>query len=108
MRTMFLSLSALGLATLAAGPAAADDGRDRARAVEVCRAEVAAEIGAEARVKVSETLMRGRAVKLRLAVAGEDGRQRRADCVVSRRTGEIEALAFTPKLAPATRTAAAD
>jgi len=103
-----LLFAAFGLSLLAAGPAVADEGRARAEAIQACRAAVSAEAGDQASVKVNETYMRGRAVKLRLAVGGEDGQRRRADCVVSRRTGEFEELAFTPKLIAETRTAAAD
>lgn len=92
-------LLALGLAVLAAPVARSQgpDAHDRARAIAICQARVASALSVtpgEVRFEQSQT--RGLVVKTRFSVRAGDGLHA-ADCIVRRRTFEVQALAVNPR-----------
>jgi hypothetical protein len=100
---------AAGLLILAvASPAyARNDAADRGRAIELCRAEIAARTGIAADKIVSGDLeMRATTLGVRFAAPDADGKARKVDCVMRRSTGEIVTLDLPAGLPRATQATA--
>jgi len=98
-------LSAMCLAALVAlpGVASADAVADRTEAIRLCRAEVAAQAGDAATVRLDQVRVRGAAVRVDLDV-WRDGQLQNVRCDVSRRGEELSIAAITPALRTAALT----
>jgi hypothetical protein len=104
MRSFMISALALG-ALLVPSQAAADEVSDRNAAIQLCRAEVTSEAGAEAdRVRFDQVRVRRSSVRVDFDV-WRDGRLTNVRCDVERNAGELTIAAISPALTTATASA---
>ncbi len=104
MRSLFLSSLVLAAFVGFSGPASADDGADRAAAIQLCRGEVSRQAGVEAdAVRLDQVRTRSRAFRVELDL-WRDGQLTNVRCDVAR--GEaLTIAAITPALQTATASA---
>lgn len=102
MRSTLMSALALTAAIILPGVARADDATDRSRAIALCRAEVQAQAGDAATVRLDQARVRLSGVRVDLDVF-RDGQLQNVRCDVTRRRGEPLTIA---SITPAVQTAA--
>lgn len=96
MKTTLISALAFASFLSLAGPAAADDVADRTAAIHLCRAEVSAQAGSSAEVRLDQVRVRPRAVRVDLDV-WRDGQLQNVRCDVDRaRGGQVTIASITP------------
>lgn len=97
MRELMISALALG-ALLVPGIAAADDVTDRTQAIQLCRAEIAAQAGLNAdTVRLDQVRVRPRLVRADFDI-WRDGRLTNVRCDVQRAQGELTIASVSPSL----------
>jgi hypothetical protein len=108
MKNFLFSSMTLAAVLFVPGVASANDVADRNAAIQLCRAEVAAQAGAGAQVRFDHVRVRPRLVRVELDVWRE-GRLQNVRCEVARNRGELSIASITPALqtAAAATTAAA-
>lgn len=104
MRFAVISALALG-AFLIPAQAAANEVADRTAAIQLCRAELAAQSGLEAdRIRFDKVRMRLSTVRVDFDV-WRDGRLTNVRCDVARNAGELTIASINPGVGPATASA---
>jgi hypothetical protein len=99
-------LAALTAVLVLPGLAWADDASDRSEAIQLCRAEVTAQAGADAdAVRLDQVRVRPRLVRVDLDL-WRDGQLQNVRCDVSRRGSELSIASITPALQTAAASAA--
>jgi hypothetical protein len=107
MKNFLFSSFALAAVLFVPGVASADDVSDRTEAIRLCRAEVAAQAGAETgSVRLDQVRVRPRAVRVDLDL-WTAGHLQNVRCEVSRNQGELTIASITPTLQTASAAATA-
>jgi len=109
MKNFLFSSLALAAVLFVPGVASANEAADRTAAIQLCRAEVAAQAGTAAEaVRLDQVRVRPRAVRVDFDI-WRDGNLQNVRCEVSRAQGELTIASITPALqtASAAPTAAA-
>ena len=96
MRNFLMSAMALSAVLMIPGVASADDVSDRNQAISLCRAEVQAQAGADATVRLDQVRVRPRAVRVELDL-WRNGQLQNVRCEVTRGQ-ELTIAAITPAL----------
>ncbi len=96
MRNFLMSAMALTAVLAMPGVASADDVSDRSQAIALCRAEVQAQAGADATVRLDQVRVRPRAVRVELDL-WRNGQLQNVRCEVARGQ-ELTIAAITPTL----------
>lgn len=96
MRNFLMSAMALSAVLVIPGVASADDVSDRNQAISLCRAEVQAQAGADATVRLDQVRVRPRAVRVELDL-WRNGQLQNVRCEVTRGQ-ELTIAAITPAL----------
>jgi len=91
-----MSAMALSAVLVIPGVASADDVSDRNQAISLCRAEVQAQAGADATVRLDQVRVRPRAVRVELDL-WRNGQLQNVRCEVTRGQ-ELTIAAITPAL----------
>lgn len=98
MKNFLMSAMALTAVLVIPNIASADDAADRNRAIALCRAEVQAQAGEGATVRLDQARLRLSNVRVDLDVF-RDGQLQNVRCDVSRRRGqELSIASITPAL----------
>ncbi len=94
-----LAISALAAAAVLVVPRVshADDAAARTQAIQLCRAEVSAQAGEGAEVRLDQLRVRPRAIRVDLDV-WRDGQLQNVRCEVERSRGELNIASITPPL----------
>lgn len=94
--------AAVALAAVAT-PALAGDNEDRSAGMQACKAAIAQQLQIEVTgVRLDKIQTRGRVIKMRFDARKDGQRVSFADCVYTRRTGEVNVVIATPPAAAAT------
>lgn len=97
MKTFLMSALALAAVVVMPGVASADDASARNEAIQLCRAEVAAQAGVEAsQVRLDQVRVRGRSIRVDLDLWRNGGLQN-IRCNVARGS-ELTIASITPTL----------
>lgn len=97
MRNFPFAGIALAAVLFVPGLASADDARDRSAAIQLCRAEVAAQAGDDAQVRFDHVRVRPRLIRVELDV-WRDGRLQNVRCEVARERGDLTIASINPAL----------
>ena len=97
MRNFLMSAMALTAVIVLPGVAQADDVSDRSQAISLCRAELTAQAGEGATVRLDQVRVRPRAVRVDCDL-WRDGRLQNVRCDVSRGHGQLQIASITPSL----------
>ncbi len=98
MRNFLFSSMTLAVFLLVPGVASADDVSDRSEAIRICRAEVAAQAGADTdAVRLDQVRVRPRTVRVDLDL-WRGGQLENVRCEVTRNRGELSIATITPAL----------
>ncbi len=97
MKNFLMSAMALAAVLLIPGVASADDVADRTEAIRLCRAEVTAQAGEGATVRLDQVRVRGALVRVDLDL-WRNGDLQNVRCDVSRRGPQLTIAAITPAL----------
>lgn len=97
MRNFVMSAMALAAVLVIPGVANADDIADRTQAISLCRAEVQAQAGDAASVRLDQVRVRPRAVRVDLDL-WRDGQLQNVRCEVTRGQEALTIAAITPTL----------
>lgn len=97
MRNFLMSAMALTAVMVLPGVAQADDVSDRSQAISLCRAELTAQAGEGATVRLDQVRVRPRAVRVDFDL-WRDGRLQNVRCDVSRGHGQLQIASITPAL----------
>lgn len=97
MKNFLMSAMTLAAVMVLPGVAHADDISDRSQAISLCRAELTAQAGEGATVRLDQVRVRPRAVRVDFDL-WRDGRLQNVRCEVSRNHGELQIAAITPAL----------
>lgn len=97
MKNFLMSAMALAAVLLIPGVASADDVADRTEAIRLCRAEITAQAGEAATVRLDQVRVRGASVRVDLDV-WRDGQLQNVRCDVSRRGPQLTIASITPAL----------
>ncbi|MBL8544916.1 MAG: hypothetical protein JNL81_00540 [Hyphomonadaceae bacterium] len=103
MRNFLMSAMALTAVLVIPGVASADDVADRNQAISLCRAEVQAQAGADATVRLDQVRVRPRAVRVELDL-WRDGQLQNVRCDVSRGRDQLTIASISPALQTASLT----
>ncbi|ANP47030.1 hypothetical protein [Candidatus Viadribacter manganicus] len=94
MKNFLMSAMALTAVLVLPGVASADDVSDRNQAISICRAEVQAQAGADATVRLDQVRVRPRAVRVELDL-WRNGQLQNVRCEVTR-GHELTIAAISP------------
>jgi hypothetical protein len=98
MKNFLMSAMALTAVLVMPGVASADDVADRSQAIALCRAEVTAQAGADATVRLDQIQVRPRAVRVDFDL-WRNNRLQNVRCEVTRARGqELTIASITPAL----------
>lgn len=97
MRDFLMSAMALTAVLVIPGVASADDVADRNQAISICRAEVQAQAGADASVRLDQVRIRPRAVRVDLDL-WRNGQLQNVRCDVTRNQDQLTIASITPTL----------
>lgn len=97
MRNFLMSAMALAAVLVIPGVASADDVADRNQAISICRAEVQAQAGADANVRLDQVRVRPRAVRVELDL-WRNGQLQNVRCDVARNHDELTIASISPTL----------
>ena len=97
MRNFLMSAMALTAVLVIPGVASADDVADRNQAISICRAEVQAQAGADASVRLDQVRIRPRAVRVDLDL-WRNGQLQNVRCDVTRNQDQLTIASITPTL----------
>ncbi|MCX7356872.1 MAG: hypothetical protein NT015_01785 [Alphaproteobacteria bacterium] len=97
MRNFLMSAMALTAVLVIPGVASANDVADRTQAISICRAEVQAQAGADASVRLDQVRVRLRTVRVDLDV-WRDGALQNVRCDVERGHEQLTIASITPTL----------
>lgn len=97
MRNFLMSAMALTAVLVIPGVASADDVADRNQAISICRAEVQAQAGADASVRLDQVRVRPRAVRVELDL-WRNGQLQNVRCEVARNQDQLTIASITPTL----------
>ncbi|KAF0182146.1 MAG: hypothetical protein IV086_00535 [Hyphomonadaceae bacterium] len=101
-RIVIFAAAAVSCAALAA-PAFAGDNEDRSAGMQACKAAIAQQLQIDVSgVRLDKIQTRGRVIKMRFDARKDGQRISFADCVYTRRTGEVNVVVATPPAAVAT------
>lgn len=95
MKNFALSAMALAAVLLIPNVASANDVTDRSEAISLCRAEVQAQAGADASVRLDQVRVRPRAVRVELDV-WRGGRLQNVRCEVARGDEQLTIASISP------------
>lgn len=94
--------AAVALAAVAT-PALAGDNEDRAAGMQACKTAIATQLQIDVNgVRLDKIETRGRVIKMRFDARKDGERVSFANCVYTRRTGEVAVVIATPPAAAAT------
>jgi hypothetical protein len=97
MRNFLMSAMALSAVLVMPGVASANDIVDRNNAISICRAEVQAQAGADANVRLDQVRVRPRAVRVDLDL-WRGGQLQNVRCEVTRSQDQLTIASITPAL----------
>lgn len=97
MRNFLMSAMALTAVLVIPGVASASDIADRNQAISICRAEVQAQAGADASVRLDQVRVRPRAVRVELDL-WRNGQLQNVRCEVTRNQDQLTIASITPTL----------
>jgi hypothetical protein len=97
MRNFLMSAMALAAVLVIPGVASADDVSDRSAAIALCRAEVQAQAGADATVRLDQVRVRPRAVRVDIDLWRGSSLQN-VRCDVSRTGEQLQIASISPTL----------
>lgn len=95
MRNFLMSAMALTAVLVMPGVASADDIADRTQAISICRAEVQAQAGTDATVRLDQVRVRPRAVRVDLDL-WRGNQLQNVRCDVTRGHDELTIASITP------------
>lgn len=95
MKNFVMSAMALAAVLVIPGVASADDVSDRSQAIALCRAEVQAQAGSDATVRLDQVRVRPRQVRVELDLWRGSNLQN-VRCDVQRGAGELTIASITP------------
>jgi hypothetical protein len=105
MKNFLMSAMALTAVLIVPGVASADQAADRSAAIAACRAEVQAQVGQDAVIRLDNMRLRAASARVDLDVI-RDGRSENVRCEVSRQAGgSFEVASITPTLQTASAAA---
>lgn len=97
MKNFVMSAMALTAVMVLPGVAQANDVSDRSQAISLCRAELTAQAGEGATVRLDQVRVRPRAVRVDFDL-WRDGRLQNVRCEVSRGNEQLQIASITPAL----------
>lgn len=97
MRNFLMSAMALAAVLVIPGVASADEVSDRNAAIALCRAEVQAQAGADANVRLDQVRVRPRAVRVDIDL-WRGGNLQNVRCEVSRTGEQLTIASISPTL----------
>jgi len=98
MKNFLMSAMALTAVLIVPGVASADQAADRSAALAACRAEVRAQVGPDATIRLDNMRLRAASARVDLDVI-RDGRTENVRCEVSREAaGVFQVASVTPSL----------